>query len=299
MQMTSKKTSIFEFSPEDMELPLEKKITKIDEIISESLKLSKNPLVLFSGGSDSILLLDFLLKHNPEVRVFYIDMQMNFPEYGKLFNEKIKPLIKNLHHHKIDYSQEEFVKKFGIPIYPGVEEIGYENREFSKLEINNSCSGLKKVIMDRELKLIQPDLTFMGFLASDKPKRYNRALERGYLQLGHSENLCIPLAMLKKKEVFEIMDKLNVQYVKDIYFNKKDGHLHKGDGVCWMCSAKCFGNPELGNWQLLKDNYPQLWEDIKKYGLKEKIEDLYLKTNDSRFKEAIEYYFEDNSPSIE
>lgn len=288
--MKPKDHSTFEFLPEDMEMPLEDKINKIDELISNSLNLSINPILLFSGGSDSLLLLAFLLKHKPDIRVFYIDMRMNFPEYEKLFNEKIKPLIKNLHYCKIDYEEEDFIKKFGIPIYPGVEEIGYEQKEFDKIGINNACSNLKKVIMDKELEKIKPDLTFMGFLASDKQKRYNRALNRGYLQLGNSENLCIPLAMLKKEEVFEILDRMKFPYVKNTYFNKKDKHLHKGDGVCWMCSAKCFDNYNLGNWQLLKDNYPELWEKIKKYGLKEKIERLYNKTGDEKFKEALNKY---------
>ncbi|MAG07467.1 hypothetical protein CMI46_01475 [Candidatus Pacearchaeota archaeon] len=289
--MVLKKPLTFEFLPEDMEMSLDNKIKKIDSLIIESLKLSRNPLLLFSGGSDSLLLLAFLLKHKPDIKVFYIDMRMNFPSYEKLFNEKIKPLIKNLHHCKIDYNEEDFVKKFGIPIYPGVEEMGYDNKEFETIGINNACSKLKKVIMDRGLGEIKPDLTFMGFLASDKPKRYNRALNLGYLQLGNGENLCIPLAMLKKDEVFAILDKINFPYVKDTYFNKKDGHLHKGDGVCWMCSAKCFNNCDLGNWQLLKDNYPELWERIKEYGLKEKIEDLYEKTGDEKFKEALGKYF--------
>jgi len=63
MQMTSKKSSIFEFKPEDLELSLDEKIRKINEIFSKGLRLSKNPLLLFSGGSDSLLLLAFLLRH--------------------------------------------------------------------------------------------------------------------------------------------------------------------------------------------------------------------------------------------
>jgi len=289
--MKLKNNSNFEFFSEDMNLSLEEKIKKIDNIILESLKLAVNPLLLFSGGSDSLLLLAFLLKHKPDIKVFYIDMRMNFPKYDKLFEKKIKPLIKNLHYHKIDFDEEEFVKKFGIPIYPGVEEIGFIKKDFGKIGLNSVCSELKKVIMDSELKKIKPDLTFMGFLASDKPKRYNRVLKRGYLQLGNGENLCLPLAMLKKGEVFQILDKLNFPYVKNTYFNNKDGHLHKGDGVCWMCSAKCFNNSKIGNWELLKENYPELWERLKKYGLKEKIEDLYNKTKDERFNEALKNYF--------
>ena len=54
MQMKLKKNSIFEFKPEDLDVSLDEKIKKINKIFSEGLKLSKNPLLLFSGGSDSL-----------------------------------------------------------------------------------------------------------------------------------------------------------------------------------------------------------------------------------------------------
>ncbi len=291
MQMKSKKNSIFEFKPEDLELSLNEKIKKIDEIFFEGLKLVKKPLLLFSGGSDSLLLLAFLLKHKPDIHVLYVDMNMNFPQFNELFEKQIKHRIKNLHYLKIKYTEKEFIKNFGIPIYPGVEEIGYKKENFQEINLNCVCSELKDEILKREYERLKPGLTIMGFLASDKPKRYRRVLERGYLQLGNPENLFLPIAMLKKEEVFEILDRLNFPYIKDIYYNKKDNHLHKGDGVCWMCSAKCFNNYELGNWQLLKDNYPELWEKLKEYGLKEKIKDLYKKTKDEKFKKALDYYF--------
>jgi 3'-phosphoadenosine 5'-phosphosulfate sulfotransferase (PAPS reductase)/FAD synthetase len=289
--MKLKKTSTYEFKPEHLDWPLSKKIKKIDELFSEALKLSKNPLLLFSGGSDSLLLLAFLLKHKPDANVLYVDMRMNFPEFDKLFNKKLKPKIKNLHHFKIDYSEEEFVKKFGIPIYPGIEEIGYDKKEFKKMGLNGACSKLKDVILQEQYIKLKPDLTIMGFLASDKPKRYKRVLERGYLQLGNPENLFLPIAMLKKKEVFKVLDKLKFPYVKNIYFHKDTGKLCKGDGVCYMCSAKCFSNPEFGNWDLLKKNYPKLWEKMLNYGLKEKITDLHKKTKDKKIKDALDRYF--------
>jgi len=289
--MKLKKISIYEFRPEHLDWPLSKKIKKIDELFTEALKLSKNPLLLFSGGSDSLLLLAFLLKHKPDAHVLYVDMRMNFPEFDRLFKKKIKPKIKNLHHFKINYSEKEFVDKFGIPIYPGIEEIGYDKKDFAKIGLNCACSKLKDEILQEQYLKLKPDLTIMGFLASDKPKRYKRILERGYLQLGNPENLFLPLAMLKKEEVFKILNKLRFPYVKDIYFHKDTGKLCKGDGVCYMCSAKCFSNPELGNWSLIKKNYPELWEKMIKYGLKEKVLDLYKKTKDKRFKKALEIYF--------
>ncbi len=256
MQMKSKENSIFEFKPKDLELSLDEKISKINKIFFEGLKLSKNPLLLFSGGSDSLLLLAFLMKYRPNANVLYVDMRMNFPDFDKLFNEKIKPKIKNLHYFKIDYDEREFVEKFGIPIYPGIAEIGYKKKDFFELKLNCACSELKDIILQEQYLKLKPDLTIMGFLASDKPKRYKRVLERGYLQLGNSENLFLPIAMLKKEEVFKVLDKLNFPYVKDIYFHKDTDNLCKGDGVCYMCSAKCFSNPKLGNWDLIKKIIP-------------------------------------------
>jgi|TARA_B100001971_G_scaffold113979_1_gene104958 3'-phosphoadenosine 5'-phosphosulfate sulfotransferase (PAPS reductase)/FAD synthetase len=288
--MKLKKTSIFEFKPEHLEESLEDKEKRINNIISESLKNSRNPVLLFSGGSDSLLLLSFLLKHKPDIKVLYVDMKMNYPDFDKLFFDKVKPLIKNLIYKPINFSEEEFVSNFGIPIYPGIEEMGYDSSKFNDLNINNMCSKLKKDVTDKTLEEIKPDLTIMGFLASDKQKRYDRAL-KGYLQKGKEENLCIPIAMLKKEEVFKLLDKFEFPYVKEVYFNKNTNQLCKGDGVCWMCSAKCFSDPVLGNWNLIKTNYPNLWERLLKYGLKEKIQELFEKTKDKRFEKALKEYF--------
>lgn len=70
-------------------LPLEKKIKKTKEIISEALKKYKNVGLGFSGGGDSEVLLHIALKLNPDIPVLLVDTRYEFPETIP-FVEKIR-----------------------------------------------------------------------------------------------------------------------------------------------------------------------------------------------------------------
>lgn len=71
------------------DLPLEKKIRKTKEILSEALKKYKNIGIGFSGGGDSEALLHIVLKLNPDIPVLLVDTRYEFPETIP-FVEKIR-----------------------------------------------------------------------------------------------------------------------------------------------------------------------------------------------------------------
>lgn len=72
-----------------LDLPLEKKIKKTKEIISQALKKYKNVGLGFSGGGDSEVLLHIALKLNPDIPVLLVDTRYEFPETIP-FVEKIR-----------------------------------------------------------------------------------------------------------------------------------------------------------------------------------------------------------------
>lgn len=294
--MKKKKNSIFEFLEKDIELSLNKKIKKIELIIQSALFLSKNPLLLFSGGKDSLLLLNLLLKYRPDINVLLVDCNMNFPEFNIFLEKEIKPNVKNFYHVKVPYSEKEYVEKFDIPFFKGLSYIGYSKKDIKKLGLSSECSNIKEKIMIREEKKLKPDLVFMGFLATESKKRLDRAKDWSYLKLSYPENVCIPLAMLKEEEVFKLMDRLKIKYIRDVYFKKNNNRYCRGDGTCWMCSADCFDKKIGGNWEIVKTNYPKLWKKIvDEYKLPEKLKRMYDKTKDSRIKDTYDRYFPDKN----
>jgi hypothetical protein len=175
-------------------------------------------------------------------------------------------------------------------------EIGLDKNYLETKSVNFTCSKLKNDAMSSVCKKIKPDLKFIGFLATDKPKRYEKILSGGYLQKKVDENICMPLAMLNKSEVFEILELFKISYVRKIYFDKEN-KLYKGDGACWFCSARCFSSKTNGRWLLLKKNFPTLWRKLKKYGLKQELLKLYNETNKREIKDAINFYFGDKNQS--
>ncbi len=72
-----------------LNLPLEKKIKKTKEIISEALKKYKNVGIGFSGGGDSEVLLHIALQLKPDIPVLLVDTRYEFPETLP-FVEKIR-----------------------------------------------------------------------------------------------------------------------------------------------------------------------------------------------------------------
>lgn len=63
-----------------MNLPLERKIKKSQEIIGEALKKYKNVGVGFSGGADSEVLLHMVLKLKHDIPILFVDTRYEFPE---------------------------------------------------------------------------------------------------------------------------------------------------------------------------------------------------------------------------
>lgn len=61
-------------------LPLDRKIETAKDIIRQALEVSQKPVIAFSGGKDSLVLLHLVLEQCPEIAVIYGDTGVEFPE---------------------------------------------------------------------------------------------------------------------------------------------------------------------------------------------------------------------------
>lgn len=72
-----------------IDLPLDQKVKKTEEIIKEAIKKYKNPGIGFSGGADSEVMLHIAMKIKHDWPILFVDTMYEFPEtYG--FIEKIR-----------------------------------------------------------------------------------------------------------------------------------------------------------------------------------------------------------------
>ena len=63
-----------------VDIPLEDKLKKTEEIIKKSLERSSNPLVGWSGGKSSTVLLYLVRKFKPDIKVIFHNTGVEFPE---------------------------------------------------------------------------------------------------------------------------------------------------------------------------------------------------------------------------
>src|SRR5271157_478825 len=72
-----------------LNLPLDEKVKKSEEIIRQTVEKYKNPGVGFSGGGDSEAMLHIVLKIKHDMPILFVDTRYEFPEtFG--FIEKLR-----------------------------------------------------------------------------------------------------------------------------------------------------------------------------------------------------------------
>lgn len=98
---------------------LEKKIEYADRLLKRVLKKHDRPVVCWSGGKDSTVLLHLALRHNPEIDVLFNDTGVEFPETRQFVDQIVEDWgIVNFHLAKPERGEGfwDVTKQYGWPI---------------------------------------------------------------------------------------------------------------------------------------------------------------------------------------
>lgn len=114
-----------------IDLPLDEKIEKSQEIIKEAIEKYPKIGLGFSGGTDSLVLLHLVLPIKPDIPVVFVDTQHEFPETYE-FIEKIRRKWKLRDFHTVK-AQEDKLEKLK-------ERYGLRTPEFTEI-----CCGYHKI----------------------------------------------------------------------------------------------------------------------------------------------------------
>lgn len=130
-----------------VDLPLKEKIEKTKEVIKEAFAKYKNVGIGFSGGTDSLVLLDIVLQIKPDIPVVFVDTIRDFPENYQFVEETRQRYgIQNLITVRADKDRcDEYAAKYG-----------YKTPEF----MTEYCNDHKIAPMIRAIK----QFGFDGFL---------------------------------------------------------------------------------------------------------------------------------------
>lgn len=256
-------------------LPLDDKIEYSKRIIRDTISISNSPVICWSGGKDSTVLLHLVLQLKPDIPVIHIDAGVLFPETQD-FVKYLSNLWKlNLHVGR-PLEQESFwdtVRRFGWPIFGKsvAQSVEYAIRsgnlrpQMSKFERKLAENGIRISAKCAEYILVKPtkrleeklnaDVKFIGMLASESNARVKLFVDHGFLYevkryYGRGRNIrkCSPLFMWCEEDIWQYHHENDIPYcsIYDV------GHIRNG---CWPCAMGI----KNGQLRRLRYSHPDLF----------------------------------------
>ena len=202
-----------------LDLPLDEKIKKSQEIIKEAIEKFPKIGLGFSGGTDSLILLHLTLPLKPDMPTIFVDTQHEFPETYEFINKIEKGWdLKDHHAVKANENKLELLR----------EKYGFKTPEFTEI-----CCGYHKIAP--MMKAIG-DFDFGGFLVGLRGVEHEeRAKEVFFSPRKNPDHVRIhPLLFWRQKDVLDYVKKFNIE-CNPLY---KEGYTSLG---CVECTDK---NPD-------------------------------------------------------
>jgi len=241
------------------------------KLIEKALKESNNPVISFSGGKDSTVLLHLIIKvAGNSVPILHINTGVEFPEALEFRDKQIEK------HNLTLYEQPAFpetywtvVEKYGFP----VGQRGFKGGEAT----TKCCYYLKKKPLHRAIKRFNIDLNFTGIRANES---HNRAIIRKthgdyYYNKRHKIKVCHPIMHWTNTEIDTYINNEGIE-LSPIY-NKKlpEKPNYRIRTGCWACPQGW--NAGKSVW--LKTYYPEFYTTLMKKGFAKYI--MERKTGES------------------
>lgn len=257
-------------------LPLDEKIKSSTAILDEVFSRHKNPVVYWSGGKDSTVVLHQVLQYDKNIPVIFNDSLIEFPETYEFIEKLANDWKINLHITKPDTNLWEIGKKYGWPILgknisSNVERArrtGNFRKQLSKLEVDLAKNGLNistkcSVLLREEPakkleKELEVDVKIIGLRADESRARVRLWVDHGshyyvkqYFNKKEGMWKASPITIWTDDDIWEYHKKFNIPYAR-LY---DMGYPRNG---CWPC-AMAIRNGQL---ERLYNNHYELYKKL-------------------------------------
>ncbi len=191
------------------------KINLAKEVITTALSKHSAPIVSFSGGKDSLVVLDLVRSIRPDTVALFVDTGNEYPETVSFVNS-----IQNIVtvHPEMPYTDEQGNKQIvtGNKVFwKCVELYGLpESKDKSSRHGNSCCDWLK----ERPLRLWQKqnniDLVFTGLTAAESRQRMMTLSRMGYYYFNKQDESfrCHPIHDWTVQEVWDYICLKQLKY---------------------------------------------------------------------------------------
>lgn len=289
-----------QFLKQRQALPLWTKIEMTKNRIEQWYQRNKgNVFVSFSGGKDSVVLLDLVRSIYPEVPAVFFNTGLEFPEIVKFVKT-----FENVEIIRPKKTFKEVIEKYGYPVISKdvadkievfrntkSEKVRHTKQFGRKGDINPNfiigkipdkwfyltqapfkisakcCYHLKKSVNCKYVKETK-SLPFIGTLAEDSRLRQSAYLKNGCNVWGKHSN---PIMFWRRKDIWQYIRDNNIPYC-DIY---DKGYSSTG---CVFCAFGAHMEKEPNRFQLLKQTHPKLWKYcMDELGMREVLDYIKVK----------------------
>lgn len=250
---------------------LDAKIRYARKMIEFALGHSKRPLVAWSGGKDSTVLLHLVRQYKPSVDIVFNDTKVEFPETLKFVKFLSREWNLNLHIAKPVRGKDFWwcVEKFGWPLFGKHNalhiasvrrggksgEISDDMLRVAKTDVpihSRCCYHLKEKPSQIVEKRLGCDVKFLGTTAEESRRRKFNWVDWGDHFWSKTDNLwkAMPLSIWTESDIWAYHERFDIPYC-----NLYDmGHTRNG---CWPCTMDIrFKDNHLSKLRL---SHPKLW----------------------------------------
>lgn len=229
-------------------------------IINEAMATSRKACLAFSGGSDSVLLLDIVYKHtNHRPLVIFADSQMEYPETEAFCREVCGHYRAKLHVARATRTPEEQWQKQGWPMmgkiaartwmqkHRGANHLGF------KMDVSSCCRNMKIAPARKLARSLGCDLQLTGTRGStDDMLRGLRAIKDGATHYVKTDRMtiCNPLTGWTDTMGRRYRDRHNLPI-----------HPAKARGAMTIGCVCCGGGSQftISAFRLLRKTWPEAW----------------------------------------
>lgn len=228
-------------------------------IINEAMALSRKACLAFSGGSDSVLLLDIIFRHTVHRPVvIFADSQMEYPETEAFCREVCDNYQAPFHVARAQRTPEEQWQKQGWPMMGKFAARKWMQRHKQKplgfkIDVSSCCRTMKIAPARKLARLLGCDLQFTGTKgSSDDMLRGLRTIKDSATHYVKSDKLtiCNPLTGWTDTMVRRYKDKYDLP-----------DHPSKLHGAITIGCVPCGGGSQFTNsgFKVLRKTWPEAW----------------------------------------